>query len=461
MAGGDLVQKYGVGQGTNLSALGKRDAILVIASDLHEEAPIWWLRLKQAAERGTRLIVANARETRLDKHASHRIRYAVGEPHTAALGLLQVISSDDKRLERYAGDRELRSAASALQHARNTVIFYGNEGLDFAGSEALAKACAQLLVETEHVGKPNNGLVAVWPHANSQGAWDMGLRPPRSGLKSALEHATAVYLMGSDPVGSDPGMREILEGASTLIVQELFLTPTAELADIVLPAQSFVERDGSFTSGERRVQRYYPAVKETNGTRADWKIIAELGERLGTELENRGASYVFGQIAKTVRDYRGLSYEELATVESQWPEVGGEDLYFGGTAYTNSQGIGVQLAPRGAKTAPKWKRPRKAPEPGDLLLVPITKLYDLGTTLHASELLAGRQARLAVAIHPNEAARLQLGGAQIELSWNGRTEKIDFVLDESVPEGAALVPRSVGLGVIEPAQVTVGHRGSA
>jgi hypothetical protein len=96
-----------------------------------------------------------------------------------------------------------------------------------------------------------------------------------------------------------------------------------------------------------------------------------------------------------------------------------------------------------------------------LLLVPITKLYDLGTTLHASELLAGRQARLAVAIHPNEAARLQLGGAQIELSWNGRTEKIDFVLDESVPEGAALVPRSVGLGVIEPAQVTVGHRGSA
>jgi NADH-quinone oxidoreductase subunit G len=454
MAGGELVRRYGLGPGSNLGSLGRRDAVLVIASDLHEEAPIWWLRLKQAAERGAKLIVANARPTRLDKHATHRIRYPVGEAVTMALGLLAGVSSD-KGLKRFAGDDSHRDAAAALGRARNVIIFYGNEGLDYAGSDALARACARLLIDSDHVGKPNNGLVAVWPHANSQGAWDLGIRPARSGLQSALEGAKAVYLMGADPVGKDAAIKAVLETASILIVHELFLTPTAEMADVVLPAQSFVEREGTFTSGERRVQRFYPAVTEAEGPRPDWRILAEAGERLGIELERRGASLVFAQIAKSVGDYRGTSYEALSAVDSQWPEVGGEDLYFGGTAYANRQGLGVQLEPRGGKVAPKWKPPRRARQAGDLLLVPITKLYDSGTTMLASQMLGQRRARLVAAVHPNEAARMLVIDGKIELNWDGRSQVIEVTVDATVPEGVALIPRSVGLNLHDPALVTV------
>ena len=79
MGGGDLTSLVGVGQGTNIGDMGKGDAILVVASDLYQEAPIWWLRVKQAADRGATLIVANPRETKLDKFAKFVIRYAYGD----------------------------------------------------------------------------------------------------------------------------------------------------------------------------------------------------------------------------------------------------------------------------------------------------------------------------------------------------------------------------------------------
>ncbi|MGH2621062.1 MAG: molybdopterin-dependent oxidoreductase, partial [Anaerolineales bacterium] len=169
MAGGDLVRQFGVGPGTNLGTLGEGDAVLVIASDLHEEAPIWWLRIKQAADRGAELIVANARQTRLDSYAAHQLRYAPGEAVPAALSLLGALTGE-AGLRSYSPDQQSIAAAATLRNAKNLIVFYGNEGLDYAGSEALARASARLLSSSNHLGRPNNGLIAVWPRANTQGA---------------------------------------------------------------------------------------------------------------------------------------------------------------------------------------------------------------------------------------------------------------------------------------------------
>ncbi len=455
LGGGELIQQHGPAVDSNLGDLGKRDAVLVIASDLHEQAPIWWLRLKQAVERGTSLVVANARETRLDKHAAHLLRYPYGEAVDTALGLLH-IATGQRDLAKYAADRELKAAGQALKRARNLVVFFGDEGLDYRGSNALARACANLLADTEHYGRPNNGLIAVWPQANSQGAWDMGFRPLSDGVSGALEAATVAYLAGVDPLGDDPSMQEQLERLDGLVVQELYRTATAELADVVLPAQSFVEREGSYTSGERRVQRFYPAIRETGDVRPDWQIAAGIGERLEIELEGIAAALVFDQIASTLPDYRGLSYTVLAQVEPQWPEVGGDDLYFGGTAYLNRQGLGVRLAPRGPEAAPKWVRPPRLSADGDLVLVPISKLYDHSTTMLRTELLAPRRARLRVAIHPADAEQAGVAGQKrIELAWDGRVERLELELSESVPRGAALVPLNSGLAIRHPVGVTV------
>jgi NADH-quinone oxidoreductase subunit G len=455
MAGGDLVQQVGPGTGSNLKELGSGDAILVIASDLHEEAPIWWLRVKQAAERGAALVVAQARATRLDKHATHSLRYPIGQAPAAALSLLPQTGKSP----RPAGDSQLEAAAAALAKAKNLVVFYGQEGLDYGGTHALAQACARLLQATDHAGRPNSGLIAVWATGNVQGAWDLGLRPPADGLPAALDGAGALYIAAADPVGDDPALAETVRAAAMLVVQELFLTETARLADVVLPAQSFVEREGTFTTGERRVQRFYPALPPRGEARPDWRISADLGRQLGIDLSSRAASLVFAALAAEAPDYQGLDYSRLARVESQWPLIGGPDLYYGGTAYTNWQGLGVKLA--SAAEHGKIQDIQLVPveersQPDGLLLVPITRLFDRGITVSHSKLLQSRLAPRQVMLHPQDAGDLGLLElAEVELAWDGRSERIPVRLHPAVPRGSALLPRSLGLPLNSPTPVHI------
>jgi NADH-quinone oxidoreductase subunit G len=455
MAGGDLVQQFGLGSAGNLKDLGAGDAILVIASDLHEEAPIWWLRIKQAAERGAALVVAQARPTRLDKHAAHQLRYTMGEAVTAARGLLGEGSGASESAA--IGAPAFKAAAQVLAQSRNLVIFYGQEGLDYAGTHALVQICARLLQTTGHAGKPNSGLVPVWGSGNVQGAWDVGLRPPAEGIAAALSGAGALYLVGADPVGDDPALAETVRAAKTVVVQELFLTPTAQLADVVLPAQSFVERQGSFTTGERRAQRFYPALPPRGETRPDWQITADLGRQLGIGLESRSAASVFAALAAEAPGYAGLDYSRLALVEPQWPRIGGSDLYYGGTGYTNHQGLGVKLASAAEAGQAGDVQIEPAGKPagkGELLLIPVTRLFDRGLTVAQSDLLSSRLAPRQILLHPEDAGERGLGEmAEVELAWDGRSERIQLRLHAGVPRGSALLPRSLGLPLTSPTPV--------
>ncbi|HNN13275.1 MAG TPA: 2Fe-2S iron-sulfur cluster-binding protein, partial [Anaerolineales bacterium] len=169
MSGGEMTQLVGLGAGTNIGTLGAGDAILVIASDLYEEAPIWWLRVKQAADRGATLIVANPRETKLDRFAKYSIRYAYGDE-------IKTIHDFEKKSK----------ISDEFSKAKNVVIFFGSEGLGVNGTGALASACANLLKDTEHIGRANNGLVGVWQRANDQGAFEVGFEPEED-LAKALK----------------------------------------------------------------------------------------------------------------------------------------------------------------------------------------------------------------------------------------------------------------------------------
>ncbi len=256
MAGGDRTAQNGLPPGSNVASMGTETAIVVIASDLENEAPLWYLRVRQAAKRGAKLIVANARPTKLDGVAKHTIRYSYG--------------SETAALQQFIPDASAENADPAViadfTGAENAVIFFGSDGLGLPGTRDLADACAALLLATNHTGRPNNGLIGVWPKANLQGAWDMGFAPVDD-LPAVLHSAPALIIAAADPAGDSPALAGALEaarGTGTFIVaQDLFLTETARLADVVLPAQSFIEREGTFTSGERRVQRFYPAVSST------------------------------------------------------------------------------------------------------------------------------------------------------------------------------------------------------
>ena len=455
IGGGDVIANVGLASGSNLQTLGVGDAILVVASDLHQEAPVWWLRVKQAAERGATLVVLNARPTRLDEFASHILHYPAGSALSATHRLLSyckiAVDSDDA----------MQRAANALMGAENLVAFYGGDGLSFEETELLSRILANVLLVqkpdgTNHVGRPNNGLVAVWPRSNTQGAWDMGLRPDsgpgyqaekEAGMSSAQIYAgvangevQALYVAGADPVGD--GLMAGRGQLAFLVVQELFMTETAGAADVVLPAQSWAEREGTYTSGERRVQRFYSAIQPVGNSRADWQIIAQVGDELGMGKPAFAASLVFGEIARRVRQYNGMTYRTLARVEQQWPSVGGDDLYYGGTAYRNGSGLGQQW-PVAAESRPvaMYELPEISDEQSDDVVALVAPtLYAPGTLISCSQVLASRVEKPALYIDAGDATGLQAAdGDVVVVKINGRDTEIEVCLNGAARPGLAVL----------------------
>ena len=451
MGGGDLTARYGLAEGSNLGTLGKGDAILVIASDLHEEAPIWWLRLKQAAKRGAELIVLNPRETRLDKYAAHVVRYPYGQEVETLSAFLPGAEVPEA----------LQAVVSAFQAAENAIVFYGSEGLGLDGSQVVAQTAASLIYSRGKVGQPNNGLVAVWPNGNTQGAWDMGFKPAVD-LVNAVRTSNVLWLAAVDPAGDDPALAEAVDSANFVIVQDLFLSESARRADIVFPAQSFAEREGTVTSGELRVQRYYPAIRPAANTLPDFAISGQIGTRLGLKLNDRLPSLVLLQAVEKVPTYTGLSYQRLAEVTEQWPIVGRKDMYYGGTGYANSQGLGIKLNLAADGINPHAAKESAGMPPAavnGLVLVPVTRLLDQGTTLKPSTLLHQRLAEKVLQLHPRTAEKLNLNpDGAVTVTAPNWTVEARIQLDETVPVGVALVPRSAGFPVSAPLSAVVTSR---
>ena len=430
--------------GTNIRTMGAETTIVVVASDLYEEAPIWYLRVKQAADRGARLIVANPRRTKLDRFASHAIRYEYGDEIKTVQGL-----NKGKTAEAFSGEQ-------------NLLILFGSEGLGVEGTANLASACAKLLQDTGHVGKPNNGLIGVWERANDQGAWEMGFEVAGD-LADALR-GKSVYIVGADPVGDDPALARALEEAQFVVVQDVIQTATTGIADVVLPARAFTEREGTLTSGERRVQRFYSAVPPTGESRVDYDITAQVASHMGIELEDASPTAVFERLASSVQSFEGLTYAKLSEVKPQWPIVGRGDIYYGGTTYENKMGLGAHLATATALgenvDVPRVERqPAPRPRVKELLAVPVNKLYDRGTTVMMSaDLLRDRIGSPMISLHPDAARNLGVeAGDLVQVSFDGVTGEARVKFDDTIEAGVMLVPREMGFAIREPipAQVSV------
>jgi NADH-quinone oxidoreductase subunit G len=316
-----------------------------------------------------------------------------------------------------------------------------------------------LLTEAGHVGKPNSGLIGVWGRANDQGAWEMGFETSDD-LAEELK-GKAVYIAGADPAGDDPALAKALKSAKFLVVQDISLTATAGLADVVLPAQAYTEREGTFTSGERRAQRFYPAVPVTGEARPDFAITAQLARGMSYILEGESPSIVFDYLATDVKSFEGLNYAKLAEVTEQWPLIGRKEVNYGGTCYDNKHGLGAQLTSAAARgetyKLPAAKKAKSLrPKEGELLAVPVTKLYDQGTTVLPAALLAERIGDASVTLNPATAQELGAeAGELVKLSWNGSQSEVRVRTDESISTGVALVPRSFGLALREPVVASV------
>lgn len=438
--GADLIAQVGVGQDTNLSNLGAGDAILVVASDLEEEVPIWRLRLKRAQDRGAYLVVANARPTRMEDFARDMqrndkpvagaaVRYAPGEA-AATISDLQKNSKDI--YDRLAG-------------ATNLVVVAGADGLDLDANKALMQACANLLIETDHVGKANSGLLSPIPGPNGMGLHYLGFTPEAT-QDIVAKPPKVLIVAQAEPAEDDPTAAEWLSKVDTVITLGLFPDRTTKYASIALPIQSFAERDGTFVNGERRVQRFYTAQGPLGKAAPAWKILTTIREKLGQGRAKLSAATVMLEIAQNVPQFADMRYKNLSQVVRQFPEIGGDDLYYGGTAYQNRGGLGIQIPAEADNGKVKVGKVAgsKATQAGkgELIVLPVTRLYNRSNAFMPSDLVHARIALPYIALNSGDANKLSIvDGDLVEVSFDGGSVRVRALVSGDVPAGVALLPQ--------------------
>ncbi len=272
----------------------------------------------------------------------------------------------------------IRTAARAYAGAATSSIIYSMGITQHTTGTDNVLTLANLAMLTGNVGKESAGVNPLRGQNNVQGACDMGALPnvypgyqsvedaavhqkfqtawgvnlsPKKGLTvMEMMHAVeqnqlkALYIMGENPALSDPNLnrtRQALDNIECLVVQDIFLSETAEYADVVLPSVCFAEKDGTFTNTERRVQRVRQAVAGPGHARDDWKILGEIGTRLGYPMQYEKVSEILDEIASVSPIYGGISFDRIEQVGLQWPCL---DAAHPGTVYLHkdkfSRGLG-------------------------------------------------------------------------------------------------------------------------
>jgi formate dehydrogenase alpha subunit len=160
-------------------------------------------------------------------------------------------------------------------------------------------------------------------------AWGVEGLPPNPGLTATqmMEKAhdgeiKALYIMGENPMISDPDLnhaRKSIERLELLVVQDIFMTETAQLADVVLPSASFAEKDGTFVNTERKIQRVRKALDPPGDSKQDWQIICDLATRMGYEMSYKDAGSIMAEIAEVTPSYCGINYRRIEHEGIHWP----------------------------------------------------------------------------------------------------------------------------------------------
>lgn len=251
---------------------------------------------------------------------------------------------------------KIKEAARIYAQAGRATILYTMGLTQHTTGTNNVFAIANLAMLTGNIGQPGTGVNPLRGQNNVQGACDIGALPgcvsgyqnvcdlgviekckdiwgtklpenPGLSLTEMIDAALsskvkAMYIVGENPILSNPDIshvKEALEKLDFLIVQDIFLTETAELADVVLPAASFAEKDGTFTNTERRVQRIRKAIEPIGDSKPDWQIICELSKVMGYEMNYSFPSEIFDEISQITPTYKGITFDRVNLHGVQWP----------------------------------------------------------------------------------------------------------------------------------------------
>ncbi|WP_292394123.1 formate dehydrogenase subunit alpha [Methanoculleus sp. UBA303] len=295
----------------------------------------------------------------------------------------------------------LRTAAEWIAKAEAAALIYSMGITQHTTGVDNVKSTANLMMLTGNLGRPGTGVNPLRGQNNVQGACDMGCLPNvYSGYQKVNDEAArkkmmdawgvddiaegrvgytvteminiladnpgelkCMYIMGENPMLSDPDLQhveEALKNLEFLVVQDIFLTETAELADVVLPAACYAEKDGTQTNTERRVQRWKKAQQAPGEAKEDWQIICELGARMGyaKQFAFKSPEEIFNEVAAVTPSYHGISYARLDPDGLHWPCPTAEHP---GTPILHREKFAMPDG-LGVFSAIEWKPPAEVPD---------------------------------------------------------------------------------------------------
>ncbi len=380
-----LLQMIGSGAvTTTFSDVLNSDFAIVSGSNTTANHPVAATFLKEAAARGTRLLVVNPIQVPIADHAWRFCQIRPGSDVAFYNALMHVIIEEDlvdrDYIDRHTRDFEavelavrpytpelasgicgipaetLREVAVAYGRARAAITFWGMGMSQHVHGTDNCRCIISLCLMTGNVGRAGTGLHPLRGQNNVQGASDSGLIPmsypdyqpvdskparrrfeeawgrsldPEKGLTTTeIIHAAGMgevkgmYILAENPFLSDPNINEVRRGLQALeflVVQDIFLTETAEFADVILPASSALEKAGSFTNTDRRVQLGRPVLDPPGEARVDWKIICEIATRMGYPMHYESPAEIFDEFKALTRSYSSLSHELLGPTGKLYP----------------------------------------------------------------------------------------------------------------------------------------------
>jgi NADH-quinone oxidoreductase subunit G len=421
-------------------------AVLVIGTEPVDDMPIVDLRLRKGVRRrGVKLAVATSRPSSLDRNARASLRYAPG----AGEGFLRALAggADTDELARAAGADPggVRALSLLLRTAgEDVVILYGERLLSGPRGAEAAHALLDLARGLGALsGREGAGLICVPAGTNGRGLAEAGVLPNAGPGYGALERdgrdaaaiaaaaatgeLTALYLLHSDPLVDLPGRdawAAALERATTVVAHASFLTEgILEYANIVFPAESYAEKEGTITHPDGRVQRLRPAIGHPGETRSEWSVLVDVARQVGLDLGVLTGSMATAQLAEAVPFYAGLTLDE----------VGGD-----GVRWQTREAAGAFPA-ADVQPAQFETIPSAAPANGRLRLGTFRSIWN-ATEVRVSPSLHFLHPTLRLEIAPADAQRLELfQGDHVVVGANGHAVDATVAVRSDAPEGTVFL----------------------
>ena len=364
---------------------------------------------------------------------------------------------------------DLKKAARMYAQANRASIIYAMGITQHISGTDNVKSTANLSMLCGNVGIEGGGVNPLRGQNNVQGACDMGALPnvfpayqqvanedvrkifeaawganlsPKPGLTlmeimAAAGKGTikALYIMGENPLLSDPDLHHVkkeLQKLDLMIVQDIFMTETAQIADVVLPVTSFAEKDGTFSNTERRVQRVRKAIEAPGEAKTDWEAICGIANKMGYPMHYASAQEIFNEVTTVTPSYAGISYERLEKGGIQWPCPTSEHQ---GTKFLHKDKFSRGL---GLFTAIEFIPPDELPDKEYPFLLTTGRVlyhYHTGTMTKRSQGLSERCPESLVEINPIDADQLGIAEGQTVkvASRRGKVEAKACVTKKSAP----------------------------